>query len=81
MKALEIIGQVDEKGCLVLEQLPLASGQVKVIILYPDEIDERTDPDNEPTEKVEASLRQALKEAQAGERISLEQLWEEFEKG
>ncbi len=81
MKALEIIGQVDEKGRLVLEHLPLNAGQVKVVILYQDEIDRVTDPDNDPTEEVEASLKQALKEAKAGERISLEQLWEELEKG
>jgi hypothetical protein len=80
VNALEVIGQIDTQGRLVLENLPINSCQVKVIILYPDETQEVIDPDNEPTEEVLESLRQALKEARAGERISLAELWEEFEK-
>ena len=71
MKALEVTGQVDAQGRLVLEHLPLDSGEVKVILLYPDEIDEGIDPDNDPTEEVEASLRRALQQIKAGERIPL----------
>jgi hypothetical protein len=83
MKAVEVAGQIDKHGRLVINHLPLSpesSGEVKVIVLYPDETESNEDPYDTPLEEVEASLRQALKEVKAGERISLSELWEEFEK-
>ena len=85
MKALEVIGQIDAQGRLVLEHLPLStdvSGQVRVIVLYPEATPNDPsfeDPDDTPTEEVIASLKQALKEAAAGETITLEEMWKEFE--
>jgi hypothetical protein len=79
MKALEVIGQVDAQGRLVLEHLPISSSEVKVILLYANEIYESVDPDNDPTEEVEESLRRALKQVQAGQRIPLSEIWDELE--
>ena len=78
MKALEVTGQADNQGRLVLEHLPL-EGQVKVIILFSDEADEIVDPDNEPTEEVLAGLRRALQQIKAGERVPLSEIWDELE--
>jgi hypothetical protein len=84
MKAIEVSGQIDTQGRLVLEHLPSPlnnSGAVRVIVLYPDEISPEADLDNMSTAEVEADLRAALQEAKNGERMSLDQMWAEFEKG
>lgn len=83
MKALEINGQIDEQGQLhLIEPLPQpldSSKQVRVIILYPDEEYGTEEPYDTPIEEVKASLKRALQEVDAGETISLAELWEEFE--
>ena len=78
MKALEVAGQVDTQGRLVLEHLPPDS-DVKVILLFPDKADEKADPDNEPTEEVLAGLRRALQQVDSGQRIPIEQIWAELD--
>lgn len=80
MRALEVNGQVDEQGRLIVEPLPAAVNgleSVKVIVLYPD--DAENDPDNMSTEEVEADLRIALQQAKNGETMSLDQMWAELE--
>lgn len=79
MKALEITGQIDAHGRLVLEHLPLASGQIKVILLFPEEKNEEIDPDNEPTHEVLAGLQRAFEEVKAGQRIPIDQIWAELD--
>jgi len=75
MKAFEVMGNINEKGQLLLDE-PLeidTPSRVKVILL----IDEsETDPDDTPIEEIKASLRRALQEAKQGKRIPLEQMWE-----
>lgn len=76
MQAFEVMGKVDRNGQLSLDEpldLPQSS-RVKVILLVCN--DNESDPDDTPLEEVKASLKQALQEAKAGERISLEQMWE-----
>lgn len=76
MKAFEVMGKVDEKGQLLLDQ-PLeihTSSQVRVIILVSDDIE--SDPDDTPVVEIKASLKRALQEAKGGKRIPLEQMWE-----
>ena len=76
MKAFEVMGKVDEKGQLSLdEQLEINTpSRVKVIVLLPDESE--PDPDDTPIEEIKASLRRALQQAKEGRRIPLEQMWE-----
>jgi len=81
MKKLEVTGQIDAQGRLVLEHLPLPQGEsglVKVILMYPDEYRADLDPDNEPTEEVEASLRRALQQVREGQRVPLSEIWDEL---
>jgi hypothetical protein len=79
MKAVEVTGSIDEKGQLLLDQ-PInveIPGRVRVIVLFNEPTDElENDPDDTPLESVKASLRKALQQAKAGERIPLEQMWE-----
>lgn len=76
MKAVEVMGKVDDKGQLLLDE-PLdikSESRVKVILLISDEDD--FDPDDTPAEEIKASLIRALQDAKAGRRIPLEQMWE-----
>ncbi|WP_017305859.1 hypothetical protein [Spirulina subsalsa] len=80
MKAFEVMGRIDAEGKLLLDE-PLeikSESRVKVILLVSDEgeSDNESDGDDTPVEEIQASLRRALQEAQAGQRIPLEQMWE-----
>ncbi|NJR24500.1 MAG: hypothetical protein HC786_21260 [Richelia sp. CSU_2_1] len=82
MKAVEVTGTIDEKGQLLLDRPLIAEtpGRVRIIVLFQEpteEIDEaEDDPDDTPVEEIKASLRRALQEAKAGQRIPLSQMWE-----
>ncbi|MFM9267989.1 hypothetical protein [Tychonema sp. BBK16] len=79
MKALEVTGTIDEKGQLLLDR-PLTAetpGPVRIIVLLPESMDEaEKDPDDTTVEEIKASLRRALQEAKAGQRIPLSEMWE-----
>ncbi|HLP90776.1 MAG TPA: hypothetical protein VK184_19620 [Nostocaceae cyanobacterium] len=79
MKAIELTGSIDEQGQLLLDQ-PIkleVSGKVRVIVLYTEPTEElEDDSDDTPIEEIKASLKRALQEAKAGQRISLDQMWE-----
>ena len=79
MKAVEVTGTIEQKGQLFLDQ-PIenfAPSRVRVIVLFPEVTEEaQTDPDDTPIEEVKASLRRALQEAKAGQRIPLSEMWE-----
>lgn len=82
MRAVETTGVVDEQGNLSLnEPMPEgAQGNVRVIILYPDQMEDlEGDPDDTPVKEIKANLRRALKEAKEGKRIPLSQMWEEID--
>ncbi|BAU10190.1 hypothetical protein LEP3755_06700 [Leptolyngbya sp. NIES-3755] len=79
MRAVEVTGMVDEQGNLSLnEPLPTAApGEVRIIILYPDQAETpEQDPDDTPVKEIKASLRRALQQATSGQRIPLDQMWE-----
>ena len=81
MKKLEVTGQIDAQGRLVLEHLPLPSGksnQVRVVLFYPDDSYTEIDPDDTSTEEVEASLRRAFREIKEGKRIPISEIWDEL---
>lgn len=76
MKAFEVMGKVDEKGQLLLDE-PLeisTPSRVKVILLFSEE--KEMYPDDTPDEEIKASLRRALQEAKEGKRIPFEKMWE-----
>ena len=79
MKAFEVTGTIDEKGQLLLDR-PLTlntPGPVRIIVLFEEPIDEaEDDPDDTTVAEVKASLRRALQQAKAGQRIPLSQMWE-----
>ena len=79
MKAFEVMGKVDEKGQLLLdEQLDINTpSRVKVIVLLPDESE--LDPDDTPIEEIKASLRRALQQAKAGQTRPVSELWERID--
>lgn len=79
MKAVEVTGTLDETGQLSLDR-PIENfppSRVRIIVLIPD-VNEQVeiDPDDTPIEEVKASLRRALQEAKAGQRLPLSEMWE-----
>ena len=83
MKAIEVTGRIDSQGNLVLDE-PIQGNtyadQVRVIVLVPEQAEaeeaEEVDPDDTPVEEIKASLRRALQQAKAGQRLPLSQMWE-----
>jgi hypothetical protein len=80
MKAIEVTGKIDSQGNLILDQ-PIQGTtyphQVTVIVLVPEPAEsEEFDPDDTPVEEIKASLRRALQQAKAGQRLPLSQMWE-----
>ncbi|MGV0029145.1 type II toxin-antitoxin system RelN family antitoxin [Phormidesmis priestleyi] len=78
MKAVEVTGSIDEQGNLRIDEPILGmtnQSKVRVIVLFPEAIEE-VDPDDTSIEEVKASLKRALQEAKAGQRIPLSQMWE-----
>ena len=77
MKALKIMGTIDEQGQLTLDQ-PLITdrnSRVEVIVLIP----EVADQDNISKAEVLADFKQAWHEAMTGQTIPVAQLWEGLE--
>lgn len=79
MRAVEVTGIVDEQGQLILDK-PIEVAHLKpvrIIVLFSESTDElQADPDDTDIESIKASLRRALHQAKAGERIPLSQMWE-----
>ncbi|MCC5630126.1 hypothetical protein [Nostoc sphaeroides] len=78
MKAIEVTGKIDSQGNLVLDE-PIQGTtyphQVRVIVLVPEQLEE-VDPDDTTVEEIKASLRRALQQAKAGQRLPLSEMWE-----
>ena len=72
MRAQEIMGTIDDKGQLSLDE-PLSKNKqsrVKVIVLYLEE------NEDEPKESILNSLRISLEEAKAGKTRPVSELWD-----
>lgn len=81
MKAVEVTGTVDSNGNLSLDE-PIqvtTQSRVRVIVLFSESPEEAEDLDDTPVELVKASLRKALQQAKAGQRIPLSQMWEDVD--
>ena len=79
MRAVEVTGTIDEKGQLSLdESIEVETpSRVRVIVLFTEPTDELdNDPDDTSIESIKASLRRALQQAKAGQRIPVDQMWE-----
>lgn len=80
MKAIEVTGKIDSQGNLVLDEPIQGTNyphQVRVIVLVPEATEvEEVDPDDTPIEEIKASLRRALQQAKAGQRLPLSEMWE-----
>ncbi|MDZ8110227.1 MAG: hypothetical protein RM338_32155 [Nostoc sp. DedQUE12a] len=80
MKAIEVTGKIDSQGNLILDEPIQGTNylhQVRVIVLVPEATDvEEVDPDDTPIEEIKASLRRALQQAKAGQRLPLSEMWE-----
>lgn len=76
MKAIKVMGTVDELGQLALD-FPLKvdkQSRVEVIVLIP----ELTEPDAEQTkEEILNDFRTSWQEAKKGKTIPVEELWED----
>ena len=75
MKAIKVMGTVNEQGELALDS-PLTvdkRSRVEVIVLIPEETE--TEVDDQTKEEILNDFRQAWKEAKNGETIPVEQLW------
>jgi len=76
MKAIKAMATVDAQGQLSLDDplLLAKDSRVEVIVLVPD-----LDEDDESQESVLSGLRQAWKEARAGQTIPLSELWNDID--
>jgi hypothetical protein len=77
MKALKVMGTIDEQGQLTLDQ-PLVidrNSRVEVIVLIP----ETTDDDEPSQADLLEDFKQAWHEAMTGQTIPVSQLWEDLE--
>ncbi|MEG4319568.1 MULTISPECIES: hypothetical protein [unclassified Microcoleus] len=82
MKAVEVLGTIDEKGQLVLDRAieDFPPSRVRVIVLFAEVAEEaETDPDDTPISEVKASLRRALQQAKAGQTRPIYELWERID--
>jgi len=82
MKAIKVMGTVDEQGSLSLDQ-PLSiieNSRVEIIVLIPEtgEIKEKDEPISSKEEILE-DFRQAWHEAMTEQTIPISQLWEGIE--
>ncbi|WP_414584129.1 hypothetical protein [Scytonema sp. PCC 10023] len=79
MKAIEIMGTVDEQGQLSLD-VPLSVDKhtrVRVIVLLPEEVEkENNQEDEEISESAAESFRQGWYDAMTGNTLPVSQLWE-----
>ncbi len=79
MKAVEVMGKIDEKGQLFLDK-PLeidTPSRVKVILLFSEE--NEIYAEDTPDEEIKASLRRALQEAKEGKTKPISKLWERID--
>jgi hypothetical protein len=77
MKALKVMGTIDEQGQLTLDQ-PLITNKnsrVEVIVLIP----EVADQNNGSKAEALADFKQAWHEVMTGQTIPVAQLWESLE--
>ncbi len=78
MRAQEVMGTVDDRGQLSLDE-PLAvpkHSRVRVIVLFTEE---EIDEDDEPKEFVLGNLRKSLQEAKVGKTRPVSELWDEID--
>lgn len=74
MKAIEVLGTVDSRGNLALDQPLIVHNQrVRVIVLIAEE---DTDSGDEILEPAIEGFRQGWRDAVIGNTIPVEQLWE-----
>lgn len=78
MKALEIMGTVDENGQLILDESLTVntSSRVKVIVLF-SEVD--IDEDDEPKQLVLESLHTSLQQSSEGKTKPVSELWDDID--
>ncbi len=79
MKAIKVMGTVDEQGQIALDS-PLnidKKSRVEVIILIPEEL--KSEAGKQSKEALLEDFRQAWQEAMNGDTIPVEQLWEDLE--
>jgi hypothetical protein len=80
MKAIEVMGTVDEQGQLSLD-VPLSVDEhtrVKVIVLVVEETEKENNPekDEEISESAVESFRQGWHDVMMGNTLPISQLWE-----
>ncbi|MUG93735.1 hypothetical protein F7734_15440 [Scytonema sp. UIC 10036] len=79
MKAIKVMASIDEHGQLTLD-CPIMidkNSRVEVIVLIPEET--KDDEDDTPNEAILEDFRQAWHEAQTGQTIPIERVWEGLE--
>ena len=76
MKAIKVMGRIDEHGKLTLERpiMTYKNSYVEVIVLISDEVE--VSEDDTPDETILEDLRTAWHEARTGQTISIDQVWE-----
>jgi hypothetical protein len=75
MQAVEIMGTIDERGQLLLDE-PLEidkPSRVKIILLIPD--DDELESEDSSIEAIQASLKRALTEVKEQKTRPISELW------
>lgn len=80
MKAVEVTGNIDAQGNLSLDHpvSGISDSRVRVLILVTESAED-ADIEDMPIEQIKSSLREALQQAKAGQRIPLSQMWDEID--
>ena len=82
MRAVEVMGTIDSKGNLLLDQ-PFdgdISSRVRVIVLFSEPVQElEDDPDDTPIKEVKASLKRAFQQAKSGQTRPISELWDRID--
>lgn len=77
MKAIKVMGTIDEKGQLALDS-PLTidkKSRVEVIVLIPEETE--SEKNTQSKEEILEDFRQAWQEAMNEETVPVEQVWDD----
>jgi len=79
MKAIKVMGTIDEDGQLSLDKPIITdkNSRVEVIVLIQEEIE--IDEDDTPVEVIKENFRQAWSEAMSGQTIPAAEIWDGIE--
>lgn len=78
MQEIEVIGEINEHGELLLLQ-PLHLNKHTKVWVRITLLNEDFDPETDSKEQILADLKESFRQAEAGQTVSLSELWKEID--